>query len=107
MFSIQFTDNPESPNLNSTPGIFDNKPNFAITNSSACAGTFSFTNSSVSTFSPNTYLWNFGDGSTSTSPSPNHTYPTQVHIMPLLLATDLNGCKSDIRKKVVFNDHHL
>lgn len=104
LFNIQFTDNPESPNLNSTPGIFDNKPNFAITNSSACAGTFSFTNSSVSTFSPNTYLWNFGDGSTSTSASPNHTYATQGTYYATLTATDLNGCKSDIRKRVVFND---
>lgn len=104
LFSIQFTDNPESPNLNSTPGIFDNKPNFAITNSSACTGTFSFTNSSASTFLPNTYLWNFGDGSTSTSTSPNHTYVTQGTYYATLTATDANGCKSDIRKKVVFND---
>lgn len=104
LFSIQFTDNPESPNLNSTPGIFDNKPNFAITNSSACAGTFSFTNSSASTFLPNTYLWNFGDGSTSTATSPNHTYATQGTYYATLTTTDANGCKSDIRKKVSFND---
>jgi hypothetical protein len=104
LFSIQFTDNPESPNLNSTPGIFDNKPNFAITNSSACAGTFSFTNSSVSTFLPNTYLWNFGDGSTSTAVSPNHTYVSQGTYYTTLTTTDANGCKSDIRKRVVFND---
>lgn len=104
LFSIQFTDNPESPNLNSTPGIFDNKPNFTITNSSACAGTFTFTNSSVSTFLPNTYLWNFGDGSTSTAVSPNHTYVTQGTYYTTLTATNANGCKSDIRKRVVFND---
>ncbi|TGD59084.1 PKD domain-containing protein [Flavobacterium humi] len=104
LFSIQFTDNPESPNLNSTPGIFDNKPNFTITNSSACAGAFTFTNSSVSTFLPNTYLWNFGDGSTSTAVSPNHTYVTQGTYYTTLTTTDMNGCKSDIRKKVVFND---
>ncbi|MGH2664262.1 T9SS type A sorting domain-containing protein [Flavobacterium sp.] len=104
LFSIQFTDNPESPNLNSSPGIFDNKPNFAITNSSACAGAFTFTNSSASTFLPNTYLWNFGDGLTSTATSPSHTYATQGTYYATLTATDNNGCKSDIRKKVVFND---
>lgn len=104
LFNIQFTDNPESPNLNSTPGIFDNKPNFAITNSSACAGTFSFTNGSASTFLPNTYLWNFGDGSTSTAVSPSHTYATQGTYYATLTTTDANGCKSDIRKKVTFND---
>ena len=104
LFSVQFTDNPESPNLNSTPGIFDNKPNFSISNSSACAGTFSFNNSSVSTFGPNTYLWNFGDGSTSTDSNPNHTYTTQGTYYATLTATDNNGCKSDIRKRVVFND---
>jgi PKD repeat protein len=104
LFSVQFTDNPESPNLNSTPGIFDNKPNFSITNSSACAGTFSFNNSSVSTFTPNTYLWDFGDGSTSTAANPSHTYVTQGTYYTTLTATDNNGCKSDIRKRVVFND---
>ena len=104
LFSVQFTDNPESPNLNSTPGIFDNKPNFTITNSSACAGTFSFSNSSVSTFGPNTYSWDFGDGSTSTAANPNHTYVTQGTYYTTLTATDNNGCKSDIRKRVVFND---
>lgn len=104
LFNIQFTGNPESPNLNCTPGIFDNKPNFTITNSSACAGTFSFTNSSVSTFLPNTYLWNFGDGSTSTAVSPSHTYVTQGTYYVTLTTTDANGCKSDIRQKVTFND---
>lgn len=103
LFNVQFTDNPESPHLNSTPGIFDNKPNFTISNSSGCAGTFSFTNSSVSTFLPNTYLWNFGDGSTSTAPNPSHTYATQGTYFVNLTTTDSNGCKSDIRKKVVFN----
>lgn len=104
LFSVQFTDNPESPNLNSTPGIFDNKPNFTITNSSACSGTFSFNNSSATTFSPNTYLWNFGDGSTSTATNPNHTYITPGTYYTTLTVTDNNGCKSDIRKRVVFND---
>lgn len=104
LFSVQFTDNPESPNLNSTPGIFDNKPNFSITNSSACAGTFTFNNSSASTFTPNTYLWDFGDGSTSTATNPSHTYITQGTYYTTLTVTDNNGCKSDIRKRVVFND---
>lgn len=104
LFSVQFTDNPESPNLNSTPGIFDNKPNFSITNSSACAGNFTFNNSSASTFTPNTYLWDFGDGSTSTATNPSHTYITQGTYYTTLTVTDNNGCKSDIRKRVVFND---
>ena len=58
---------------------------------------------SFSTFLPNTYLWNFGDGSTSTAVSPSHTYISQGTYYATLTTTDANGCKSNIRKKVTFN----
>lgn len=103
LFSIQFTGNPESPNLNSTPGIFDNKPDFSITTNPGCSGAYSFTNNSVATSGIASYLWNFGDGSTSTVPAPSHSYVTTGTYYVTLTTTDNNGCKSDIRKQVVFN----
>lgn len=104
LFSVQFTGNPESPYINSTPAIFDNRPDFAVNNISACGGTFSFTNSSVAAAGIASYSWNFGDGSTSTATSPNHTYVTPGTYYVTLTVTDNNGCKSDIRKVVVFNN---
>lgn len=104
LFSVQFTGNPESPYINSTPGIFDNRPDFTVTNTSACGGTFSFTNSSVATAGISSYLWNFGDGSTSTATSPSHTYITPGTYYVTLTVTDNNGCKTDIRKMVAYNN---
>ncbi len=104
LFSVQFTGNPESPNLNSTPGIFDNRPDFTINTTSGCSGSFSFTNSSAATAGIASYAWNFGDGSTSTAANPSHTYATPGTYYVTLTVTDNNGCKSDIRKTVIYNN---
>lgn len=103
LFSIQFTGNPESPNLNSTPGIFDNKPDFTINTTAGCSGAYSFTNASTATSGIASYLWNFGDGSTSTLPAPSHTYVTSGTYYVTLTVTDANGCKADIRKQLIYN----
>lgn len=39
-----------------------------------------------------TYLWDFGDGTTSTEESPIHIYPTQGKYRVVLTATNLNSC---------------
>ena len=46
---------------------------FTGTITNACTGTTQFTNNSTSASS---YLWDFGDGTTSTAASPSHTYAT-------------------------------
>lgn len=104
LFSVQFTGNPEFPALNSSPGIFDNKPDFTVTNTSGCGGSYSFTNSAVATSGIAGYSWNFGDGSTSTLPNPGHTYITPGTYYVTLTVTNNNGCKSDIRKTVIYNN---
>lgn len=38
--------------------------------------------------------WNFGDGMTSTTQNPMHTYPTTGAYIVTLTVTDANGCKS-------------
>jgi PKD repeat protein len=104
LFSVQFTGNPESPNLNSDPGIFDSRPDFTITNAAGCGGTFNFTNSSVATTGIASYEWDFGDGSTSTTTNPSHVYVTPGTYFVTLTVTDNNGCRSDIRKVIVYNN---
>ena len=39
------------------------------------------------------YIWDFGDGSGSTSVSPSHIYPTQGQYQITLIATNTFGCK--------------
>lgn len=103
LLSVQFTGNPEFSALNSTPGIFDNRPDFNITNTSPCNGVYNFNSTSTATAGISSYLWDFGDGSTSTLANPAHTYITPGTYYVTLTVTDLNGCKSDIRKPVIFN----
>lgn len=102
-FSIQFTGNPESPNLNSSPGIFDDKPDFSINTVSGCSGNYSFTNTSTATSGLASYLWDFGDGVTSTLASPSHSYITSGTYYVNLTVTDVNGCKTSIKKSLFYN----
>lgn len=105
LLSVQFTGNTESNHLNSTAGIFDNRPDFTATNASACSGTFNFnSSSSVSTVGITSYLWDFGDGSTSTAQNPSHSYITDGIYYVSLTITNSNGCKTMIRKKVIYNN---
>ncbi|MBL7731813.1 MAG: T9SS type A sorting domain-containing protein [Chitinophagaceae bacterium] len=104
LFSVQFTGNPESPYLNSTPGIFDTRPDFNITTASGCSGTYNFASTTTTTVPITGYLWDFGDGSTSTAASPSHTYITPGTYYVTLTTTNSNGCETDIRKAVIFNN---
>ena len=60
---------------------------------SACVApmTANFTNTSTLA---TTYLWNFGDNTSSTSASPSHVYDTQGNYTITLTGTSANGCKS-------------
>ncbi|HLO55376.1 MAG TPA: PKD domain-containing protein, partial [Saprospiraceae bacterium] len=104
LLSVQFTGNPEFPALNSTAGIFDDRPDFNITTVSGCSGTYNFTNASTAVSGIASYEWDFGDGSTSTAANPSHTYITTGTYYVTLRVTDNNGCKTDIRKAVMFNN---
>jgi gliding motility-associated-like protein len=71
-----------------------------------CSNTFSTTNNS--TGSGNTYSWDFGDASpTSTLTSPTHTYASGTGNYTIaLIATDINGCKDTLKTPItvfVFN----
>ncbi len=65
---------------------------FSSNSTSSCIGNnlFSFTNSSTGGF---TYVWDFGDGTTSTLPNPTHHYNISGTFTVTLLATNSFGCQ--------------
>lgn len=76
------------------------EPSFTIADSSTCAGAgVQFNNTSLGVGI--SFLWKFGDGTTSTDSNPVHAYPrdqafpydsTDVYYDVTLIVTDINGC---------------
>ncbi len=86
------------------------KPNYIVTNPKVTAGftfipptgcvvpqTISFTNTTTGT-GPLTYLWNFGDGSTSVAANPSHIYTAGGSYSVTLIATNSFGCSDTIQR---------
>jgi PKD repeat protein len=73
--------------------VLSPSPVAAFTSSSVCLGdTTKFTNSSTVSTGTMTYLWNFGDNTTSTDVVPNHVYANSGSYNVKLVATSNNGC---------------
>jgi gliding motility-associated-like protein len=68
--------------------------------SSPCSNQVAFTDSSYNT--PNNWLWNFDDGSTSTLQNPTHTYATSGTYNVQLISSNANGCADTTVVQVVF-----
>ncbi|MBL0145576.1 MAG: PKD domain-containing protein [Chitinophagaceae bacterium] len=70
---------------------------------SSCSAplTVNFTNQSLN---GNTFLWNFGDGNTSTAASPSHTYIANGAYTVMLITTNNLGCSDTIVKTNYVND---
>ncbi len=87
------------------PVVYSNPlSNFAFTQTVGCSPlAVSFTNTSVSA---STYLWKFGDGTTSTSPNSFHTYSNSSNVSNqsyscTLIAINSNGCKDSIIQPIL------
>ena len=65
-------------------------PNQCITNNN-----FTFTNASSGA---NSYVWSFGDGSTSTLQNPSHTYATAAYYTVKLIVTNATGCTDSLSR---------
>ncbi len=63
---------------------------------SITGGTISFTNTSSDAA---TYLWDFGDGTTSTQPNPTHTYVVSGQYVVALIARD--ACGADTTRQII------
>jgi gliding motility-associated-like protein len=76
--------------------------NFSATTTSGCSTPLSinFTNS---TTGGSTYLWYFGDGSTSTSTNPTHSYTSTGSYTVKLIATNSVGCKDSFTRSAYIN----
>ncbi len=73
-------------------------PQAAINNlpQSGCAPlAWTFTSGTSSPDPVVSYLWNFGDGSTSTAVSPTHVFPTGTYDITLIVTT-VGGCKDTV-----------
>ncbi len=71
---------------------------FYASDTSVCPGTpVTFTSTTVAGVAgPLTYVWSFGDGTTSTSSSPTHTYPGPGYYTVTLFATNSTGCHGSL-----------
>ncbi len=79
-------------------------PNFSLSPNSGCSALpITFTN--TSTFS-STYVWRFGDGNTSTSVNPVHTYTNTSNtsnqtFTSSLIAITVHGCKDSVTNTIL------
>ena len=64
---------------------------------------FSFTNTTTLSSGTLSYLWNFGNGITSTQPSPTYSYPATGTYIVKLVATSGTGCKDSITRTINVN----
>lgn len=75
------------------------KPDFTLPNVCLPAGTAQFNNlSTISDGTTMTYVWNFGDGGSSTAVHPVHTYTAAGPFNVSLSATSSTGCTGDTIK---------
>ncbi|MEY3242581.1 MAG: hypothetical protein RIR11_4020 [Bacteroidota bacterium] len=51
------------------------------------------------------YLWNFGDGTTSTQPNPCHTFPCDKDYTVTLTITTVSGCTNSTDKTITVNSY--
>jgi len=76
---------------------------YSVTKGVSCAAplTSSFTSSITGGASPYTYAWDFGDGGSSNTTNPSHTFTGSKAYTVKLTVTDINNCSSSISKVAV------
>jgi PKD repeat protein len=73
--------------------------NFTVNNAVTCNGVFAFTNTSTNL--PTSFLWNFGNGGTSTLANPVFTYSTPGTYTVSLRVCNSIGCDSIVKTNFV------
>lgn len=77
-----------------TVGNFCNAHFTVVMDSTVSIYTYLIYDNSTSNNAINSYLWDFGDGTTSTLQYPNHTYANSTPLLICLTITTVNGCSS-------------
>ncbi|MFA5045840.1 MAG: PKD domain-containing protein [Paludibacter sp.] len=78
-------------------------PDFSYSLTDCRTNTIQFNNLSITNQGSLSYLWDFGDGITSTDDSPVHIYTTVgVHTVSLLVTNAESGCTSSINKNITW-----
>jgi gliding motility-associated-like protein len=84
------------------------KSDFTNTQAAVCKPPFSITFNATSTGSGIlSYLWDFGDGTTSTTTSPSHNYTTTGNFTVSLATTSSNGCSDTMTKVGLLNTQDI
>lgn len=68
-------------------------------------GVICFDNESTANTPIQSYLWDFGDGTTSTQQNPCHTYTCDKDYTVTLTITSASGCKKTVDKKITVNSY--
>ncbi|MEO5569511.1 MAG: PKD domain-containing protein, partial [Bacteroidia bacterium] len=66
-----------------------------------------FTDASTSAYTITSWLWDFGDGTTSTSQNPSHTYAHDGTYYVCLTIHDSHGCSNTYCHHIIVNHHHM
>lgn len=87
--------------LTLTTALQPTVPTASFTYTGQCEGLFVFTNiTTISNNGQGTYVWNFGDNTTSTLTNPTHTYQTSgTYTVTLTVITD-NGCDDQFSQQI-------
>ncbi|MEZ4775620.1 MAG: PKD domain-containing protein [Bacteroidia bacterium] len=81
-------------------------PDFSATDSMGCAPfTVVFTDQTIGNAPSVSWLWDFGDGSTSSQPFPTHTYTSDGNYTVSLTIVDANGCSGTTTRPMIRLDH--
>ncbi len=79
-------------------------PIAGYTNNTPCIGAATnFTDGSSSIAAINSWSWAFGDGATSTSTNPSHTYNAAGNYLATLIVSNAIGCRDTIVQNVAVN----
>ncbi len=83
--------------VNTPPSV-----SFSVNSIAQClnGNQFFFTNTSTSQNAPLTYRWEFGDGTITTSPNPNHQYSLPNTYSVKLVGTSSVGCRDSVFQSV-------
>lgn len=100
---LTVTDQDGCSSTTSGPRVQVNGPNADFTPSALLippGGNVRFKNNTTETGGSATYLWDFGDNTTSTEKSPNKTYSEKGLYTVRLLVKDNNGCTDSAKKQI-------